>query len=186
MKTLNVPRQFTRFLSVFSLLFIFSSSANAAIFVKFDGVDGEATDAQHDKWSDVLSVSEGLRQPDSGATGTTRRRGDVIFDNIAISKELDKASVKLREAVALGKVFPQVDIHVTANFGGGRETYFRYELKNVLITSFSMNASGNDAPPVENVTFNFEEIKVTYTERDDSGSPLGNVEFTWNVERGER
>ena len=27
-----------------------------AAFVKFDGVDGEATDANHDKWIDVLSV----------------------------------------------------------------------------------------------------------------------------------
>ena len=31
---------------------------------------------------------------------------------------------------------------------------------------------------------NFEEIKVTYTEYDEGGNNLGNVEYEWKVEKG--
>ncbi len=186
MKSLNAPSFFTRLLLASSLLLL-AASAQAAIFVKFDGIDGESTDANHDKWSDVLSVNESLTLPDGGATGATRTRGAARYEDIVLSKELDKASVKLREKLARGQVIPKVEIEVTATYGGARETYFRYELKNVVITSFDMNASGNDeaGPPTENVSLNFEEIKITYTEFDDTGSNKGNVEFTYNVETGE-
>ncbi len=56
-----------------------------------------------------------------------------------------------------------------------------------MITSFQVNASGNDeaGPPTVVVGSNFEEIKVTYTEFDDEGRPQGNVEYQWKVEEGE-
>jgi type VI protein secretion system component Hcp len=62
----------------------------------------------------------------------------------------------------------------------------RYELKNVRAVSFQVNASGNDEfRPTEEVAFNFEEIKVTHTEYDESGSPKGKTEYSWKVEKGE-
>jgi type VI secretion system secreted protein Hcp len=187
MKSLNAPSFFTRLLLATSLLLL-AASAQAAIFVKFDGIDGEARDRDHLNWSDVLSVNESLTLPDGGATGSTRTRGAARYQDIVLSKELDKASVKLREALALGRVIPKVEIEITASYtDAGRVTYFRYELKNVVITSFDMNASGNDeaGPPTENVSLNFEEIKITYTERDNDGTSKGNVEFTYRVEIGE-
>ena len=35
------------------------SEPNAAVFVRFEGVDGESQDQDHGKWIDVLSVSAG-------------------------------------------------------------------------------------------------------------------------------
>ena len=60
-----------------------------AAYIKFDGVDGEAQDKDHKAWSDLLSFGQGLHQPGGGSTGPTRRRGDVILDDISCSKELD-------------------------------------------------------------------------------------------------
>ena len=45
-----------------------------AAYIKFDGVDGESKDSNHDKWIDVLSVDWGSNKPGGGATGQTRRR----------------------------------------------------------------------------------------------------------------
>lgn len=159
-------------------------NANAAVFAKFEGVDGESRDANHDKWIDVLSVSEGIHQPDSGATGTTRRRGAVVFDNIVIGKFLDRSSPKLREDLAQGKVFPKVEIEITQSCDGRRETYFKYELKNVLITGFSLNAVGSEDRPVESVALNFEEIIWTYTIFDNRCIKAGDVEASWKLEQG--
>jgi len=158
-----------------------------AAYIKFDGVDGEAQDKDHKGWSDVASFGQGLHQPGGSATGATRRRGDVIMDDIAVSKELDKASPKIAEAVCKGKVFPKVEIHLTASYtDSGRVTYYAYELKNVLVTSYNIGGSGqSEDVPMEDFSLNFEEIKVTYTEADSKGKKKGNVEYTWKVEQGE-
>ncbi len=158
-----------------------------AAFIKFDGVDGEAQDKDHKNWSDVASFSQGLMQPGSSSTGATRRRGDVVLEDIQVSKELDKASPKIAEAVCNGKVFPKVEIHLTASYtDAGRVTYYAYELKNTLVTSYNISGSGqSEDVPMENFSLNFEEIKVTYTEADSKGKSKGNVEYSWKVEEGE-
>jgi len=158
-----------------------------AAYIKFDGVDGEAQDKDHKNWSDLASFSQGLMQPGGASTGPTRRRGDVIVEDIAANKELDKASPKIAEAVCLGKVFPKVNIELTASYtDAGRVTYYAYELKNVLVTSYNISGSGqSEDVPVEDFSLNFEEIKVTYTEADDKGNKKGNVEYAWKVESGE-
>ncbi|MEZ6117683.1 MAG: type VI secretion system tube protein Hcp [Pirellulaceae bacterium] len=157
-----------------------------AAYIKFDGVDGESLDKDHSKWSDIQSFSQGMHQPGASATGAARRRGDVIIDAFHVSKELDKASPKLAEAICKGKVFPKVEIHLTGSTSdSGRTTYYAYELKNVLVSSYNIGGSGqSEQVPVEDFSLNFEEIKVTYTEFDSKGSKKGNVEYSWKVEEG--
>ena len=158
-----------------------------AAYIKFDGVDGEAKDKEHKGWSDLSSFSQGMTQPGGGATGPTRRRGDVILDDLSCAKEIDKASPKLAEAVCNGKIYPKVEIELTASTtDAGRVTYYRYELKNVMITSYNISGSGqSEDVPMEDFALNFEEIKVTYTETESSGKSKGNVEYSWKVEEGE-
>lgn len=159
-----------------------------AAFIKFDGVDGECKDKDHKGWSDIESFAQGLSQPGGGATGAARRRGDVIMHDINCTKQLDKASPKLAESICLGKVFPKVLIHLTASYtDAGRVTYYAYDLKNVLVTSYNIGGSGqSEQVPTEQFSLNFEEIKVTYTENDEAGKKKGNVEYTWKVEEGKK
>lgn len=158
-----------------------------AAYIKFDGVEGECKDKDHKKWSDLMSFGQGVHQPGGSATGATRRRGDVIMDDVTCSKELDKASPKIAESVCKGKVFPKVEIDLTASYtDAGRVTYYKYELKNVLVTSYNISGAGqSESVPMEDFSLNFEEIKVTYTENDSKGKKKGNVEYTWKVEEGE-
>jgi type VI secretion system secreted protein Hcp len=157
-----------------------------AAYIKFEGVDGEAQDKDHKGWSDILSFTQPIHKPGTG-TGATRRRGDVVLDDITVVKELDKASPKLAESMCKGKVFGQVDIHLTASYtDAGRVTYYAYELKNVQIASYDISGSGqSEDVPTETLSFNFEEIKVTYTECDSSGKKKGNIEYSWKVEEAE-
>jgi len=158
-----------------------------AAYIKFDGVDGEAQDKDHKGWSDIISFSQPMHQPGRASTGATRRRGDVVLEDIAITKELDKASPKLAESMCKGKVFPKVEIQLTASYtDAGRTTYYAYELKNVLVTRYMIGGSGqSEEVPTEEFGLNFEEIKVTYTECDNTGKKKGNVEYSWKVEEGE-
>ncbi len=156
-----------------------------AMYAKYDGVDGESKDANHDKWIDVLSLDWGAHRPGAGSTGQSRRRGAAVVEDLVIAIEYEKASPKLLEKCLRGEVLPKLEIELTATYGGARATYLKYELKNVLVSSYQINASGNDddGPPTVVISNNFEEIKVTYTEYDDTGSNKGNVETEYKVER---
>ena len=158
-----------------------------ALFIKFDGVDGECNDKDHKGWSDLLSMSWGLHKAGAGATGQTRRRGVATIEDVVCTKEFDKSSVKIAESVCSGKVFPKVEIHDTATYAENRATFLKYDLKNVLVTSQAVSAAGaGDAVPTESFSLNFEEVKQTYTEYDAKGSKKGNVEMSWKVEEGEK
>ena len=157
-----------------------------ALFIKFDGVDGEAKDDAHKGWSDLLSFSWGLHKAGAGATGQTRRRGVVTVEDVVCTKEYDKSSPKLAEAVCSGKIFPKVEIHNTTTYGdGNRAVFMKIEMKNVMVSSQSVAAAGaGDAVPSESFSLNFEEVKQTYIEYDAKGGKKGNVEMTWKVEEG--
>ncbi|MHA2277469.1 MAG: Hcp family type VI secretion system effector [Candidatus Kariarchaeaceae archaeon] len=156
------------------------NQVQSALIVKFDGVDGEATYKDADKGSDILSFSWGVTQPGGSATGATRRRGNVIIQDIFILKEMDKSSPKLFEAASMGRVYSEVKITSFASGGGFN---YQFELKNVMITSIQL--VGGEGVPLESISLNFEEVKFTYTERDSAGNARGNVEYSWKVEEGE-
>jgi type VI secretion system secreted protein Hcp len=154
-----------------------------ALFIKFDGIEGECHDKDHKGWVDLLSYSWGLSQSGADATGQTRRRGVVSVSDLSCSKEMEKSSPKIAEAICKGKVFPKVEIHSCATYGDARATFLKYELKNVMVSSY-VSSGGSDAVPTESLSLNFEEIKNTYVEYDAKGKKMGNVEMTWKVEEG--
>ncbi len=158
-----------------------------AAFARYDGVDGESVDAHHDRWIDVLSLDWGVHKPGGASTGQSRRRGAAVVEDMILTFEYEKACPKLLEKCLKGEVVPKLDIELTATYGGARVTYLKYELTNVVVTSYQINASGNDedGPPVVAVASNFEEVKVTYTEFDDTGTVKGNVETEHTVETRE-
>lgn len=162
-----------------------TSTADGAMYLHITGIDGEATDADHKDWIEVLSYSMGMADPEAGATGTTRRRGDVVLEDIVVVKELDKSSPKLMEKCAKGEVIASLVIDVCRAVEDGSSTYYKYELENVMVTSFHSIGSTEEGVPVETITLNYEEITVTYTETDSEGKSKGNVEFNWRVEEGE-
>ena len=156
----------------------------AVMYVKFDGVDGESEDKDHKDWINLLSFSQGQHIPDSSQPRAGAVRASSVFDEIILKKELDKSSPKLAEAVCLGKVFPKVDIHVTRAFSDGmRVTYYAYELKNAIVSSYNIGGSTEDEIPLEEVSLNFEQIKVTYEKFDANGRSEsgGGVEYSWNI-----
>ena len=161
---------------------------NAAAYIKFDGIDGEAKSDGHKDWIEILSFNQGIHKPASGASGSTRRRSSTEFTDLVVAKELDKSSPKLAEAVATGRVIPRVALDVTVATERGDVTYYRYELTNVIVTSYQVNMDNSEYLPMDSFSLNFEEIKVTYTglEFGPKGEPGDLVEYSWKVEEGEK
>lgn len=157
-----------------------SSQVQSAVFVKYDGVDGESKDQNHDKWIDVLSVDWGVIRDEDAASGELRAPKPKPF---RITKEIDKATPLLMEALVTPGTAPRnLVVEYTRDTSAGRVVYLKYELKNVLISSYQVSGSGQaEGVPTEDFSLNFEEIKVTYTPLDEAGQRVGeDVASTWN------
>lgn len=165
------------------LMCVAESNVRAAVFIKIGDIKGESTDKAHLEWSELLSMDFSMvREPEGGST----RLRPAVARAFNCVKEVDKASPKLMEAIAMGTVIPTLTIHFTRTTGEGRETYLRYELKNVLITSYGTSGSAaGDQPPVESMSLNYEEIKVIYDEIGNDGAPVGSVDYTWDLTTNE-
>ena len=149
------------FLFIFGFLLIGSgfliSDAYGAGYIKFDGIDGESVDKDHKDWINLLSFIDGSKIREDFAS--TRYQYDV--SDIIVVKELDKSSPKLAESIAMGKVFPKVEIHLDS----GKETYYVYTLTNVIITSYTINGTNNEIP-TEEFSLNYEKITISESSKE--------------------
>ena len=96
-------------------------------YVKLGSIEGESIEPNHSGWINLLSVSQGISRPlSAGASGSTRQRSSASLEDIALTKEVDKSTPKLAEAICTGVNFPKVEIHLcTSSEGGERIPYFK-------------------------------------------------------------
>lgn len=154
------------------------------LFIKVDGIEGESTDANHQKW--ILADSASLpvfRSIPSGAVDQQRTKGETQLGDVSIVRQLDKSSPKLFEAVASGKFNKLVTMEFTTQTGGKNETYLKLALENVIFSGYSVSGSSSGDPmPSESVSMNATKITYTYTEFDNkTGSKKGNVEAKYEM-----
>ena len=90
--------------------------------------------------------------------------GRATLKALSIVKTIDKASPVLALKCATGQHIPQVVLTV-ARPGGSNSPFMEYKLTDVLITSVQQSGSG-DALPLEEVSFTYGSIQLTYTTRD--------------------
>jgi len=157
------------------------------IYMKIDGVDGESTNKGHEKWCEVISMSNAVsRKVADGAVDTSRVRGSTTLGDVHISKMLDKASVKLQEKCAAGEFIPKVEIHVCTKVGNAETTVLKYVLSNVILSQYDINCTDpSRSLPVETVSLDYEKIVWTYTELDhNKGTKKGEVAGSYNAGKG--
>lgn len=148
------------------------------IFIKFDGIPGEARGKDHKDEIDVLSWSWGVAQSGSMGTGGGGGRGKASVHDLNFTKEIDKASPKLFEACCNGKHIASITL--SANKAGEKPMEFlKVSLADCIISSIQTN--GSESGYVENVSLNFGKVEIEYTEQDEKGSPKGKVGMKFNV-----
>jgi type VI secretion system secreted protein Hcp len=154
-------------------------------FLKISTIPGESTDDKHKDWIEVLSFSHGLHQPSSGArsSGGAASAERVNFQDFSVVKTLDKASPKLFLSCAKGEHIPEVKLEL-CRATGDKQKYMEYKMTDVLISGVRPGGSahGGETLPLEEVSFNFGKVEVTYTETDHkTGKPKGDVKANWDL-----
>ena len=160
---------------------LLAPTVDAAVYIKFDGVDGESVSKGHEKWIELLSYSWGVSQSALGGTGA----GRVAVKDITIVHRIDKSSPLLFLGTAQGKVIPKVTLSLTRNAGGREVEYYTITLTDVLISSISSAGSptaGANDRPTEAVSFKvFPKIEIHYTPIDDASGEVSGPEVTSGV-----
>lgn len=145
-----------------------------AIYVKYEGIDGEATHDTHKKWIDCSSLQFGVGRAISTPSGSAgnRESSEPSVSEITLVKSMDAASTKLFVESVTGAAGKKVEIHLVST-GSPGVTYTEYTLTNALISSYSVSSGGER--PTESISINFTKIQYKFTPFDDkhkAGTPV--------------
>lgn len=154
-------------------------------FLTLNDIEGEAADETYKGQIDVLSWSWGASQSGSMHVGGGGGSGKAAFQDIAVTKWVDKSSPSLMDCVAQGRHIEEATLVVRKAGGKEKLEYLRIEMKGVLITSLSTGGSAGEDRLTENLTINFREYTLKYQPQDEKGAKKGGeVASGFNIAEG--
>ncbi len=165
-------------------LLILAAAAQAApdIFMRVEGIPGDATDAQHRDEIVVASYSFNIAQSASPSRGGGASAGRATVTPFVVTKPVDSASPRLAIASLRGQVLPRVDITVRRP-GQARDEYLRFTLTDVVVSGFAQEAPSENAAPVETVQLSYGTIVMEYVPQRSGGAAGAPVRMGWDVQR---
>lgn len=153
-------------------------AAGAAVdmFLKIDGIQGEAIAKGHEKEIDVLSWSWGVSR--GAADALARTKPSACVSDMHFAKLFDAASPSLMANVVSGMTIPGATLAVRkAGVVGGGQDYLIIVMKDIIVTSVQDSGSSGDVP-LETIALRFSSAKVTYKMQKPDGSFGNAIETT--------
>lgn len=129
---------------------------------------------------DILAWSWGMSNAGSFHGGGGGGAGKANFQDISVTKYIDKSSSALMIALSKGSHIPVCKLLVR-KAGDGQKKYIEITMTKVLVTSVSTGGSGGEDRLTENVTLNFAEVKFEYFMQDEKGATASGGKLAWNI-----
>jgi len=151
------------------MLFWLAGTATAAVYIKFDGVPGEASATRFADWTEVVGVSQRVvREGDTTA---------VPVLGLEIQKRIDKASPLLMKKCGEGAIIPRV-IVVYEESGAAK---FRLVLEDVRIGSIAQQGGGDAGQVMESVGLEFRRATWSSIDVGTGGDVKGGTSTTFDA-----
>lgn len=166
-----------------SLSLVGAATAQAAGYLKIDGIDGESQRRGVENVIDISALSYGASSAQDISMGPRRAMARSTFEPITISKQVDAASPALLLATARGQAFDKVTLVMEHGSGRERAAYYTIELSDVRISSVSASLD-DEGPGEEEVSLSFGAIKIVHTGRNPDGSAGDEHEMEYSVQAG--
>ncbi len=150
------------------------------MFLKIEGIKGESADDAHKDEIDVLAWSWGASQSGTMHTGGGGGAGKANFQDVSVTKYVDKSSHALLKAVSAGQ-------HVTSALltvrkaGENPLEYVKLTMNECLISSISTGGSEGEDRLTENITINFGNFDYEYTPQKEDGSGDAVLPYGFNI-----
>ena len=155
------------------------------MFIKVDGVTGEAKDSAHSGEIDVIAWTWGLQQSGSRHMGGGGGSGKVNVQDLSFTKYVDKSSTDLLLFCCNGKHVKEATLTVR-KAGESPLEYIKIKMSDCLISGVTTGGSGGEDRLTENVTLNFAKVEVEYTPQKEDGSGDAPTTMGWDVSKNEK
>ncbi|MDP4024924.1 type VI secretion system tube protein Hcp [Methylobacterium sp. NEAU 140] len=150
------------------------------IFLKLEGIKGEAQDHKYKDEIDVLAWSWGASQSGTTHGGSGSGSGKVSVQDLSITKYIDKSSATLFQHCCNGKHISKGTL-IVRKAGEKPLEYLTIDLQDIIVTHVSLGGSGSEDRLTENVTLNFGTFHVKYAMQTEKGSKGAEVEHKWHI-----
>jgi type VI secretion system secreted protein Hcp len=150
------------------------------MFLKIEGIKGEAQDKTHKEEIDVLAWSWGASQSGTTHAGGGGGSGKASFQDLSITKYIDASSFNLLKHVSNGKHISEATLTIR-KAGENPLEYILLIMKDCIITSISAGGSGGEDRLTENIAINFSQFEFKYTPQNPDGTAGTQVPFSWDI-----
>jgi type VI secretion system secreted protein Hcp len=151
------------------------------MFIKIDGIKGEAQDDKHKQEIDVLAWSWGGSQSGNAHMGGGQGAGKVSVQDLSFTKYVDSASCALFFKMCKGDHIKEANLVVRKAAGDKPLEYIKLKLEDIIVSSLSTGGSGGEDRLTENVTLNFSKFKIEYFMQDEKGVGKSAGECAWDI-----
>ena len=150
------------------------------IYLQMDGIQGDATQQNHQKWTDIKSLNWGVTRSMNTLAGATANRegSEPSVREVTLTKTSDSSSVKLFSQACTGRSGVTAKIHFVTS-GDPGDTYLEFTLTNTLISSYTIHST-NDRPE-EQIVLNFTKVEMKYTPYDSQHNPQSPVIASYDL-----
>jgi len=153
------------------------------MFLKLDGITGEATRQNYTGWIELDSFSFGASNPVSIGTGSTGAgAGKVSLSSFNVMKRTDSSSPVLFQKCCQGQHFAKATIALNKAGGTASLKFLTYDFTELFTESIQWSCgAGGDDTPAEAISFAFASVNVTYTPQKVDGTAGSAVVAGWDV-----
>ena len=141
-------------------------------YIQIQGIKGDSTDDKHKDWIEVISYNHAIQQITGGSSSAQGAfaGGKSDHADFSIVKMLDSASPLLAKYCCDATPIPEIVFELCRAMGD-KTVFMKYTMKDAIVSSTSPtgNANGDDAIPLEQVSFRYGEIHWEYTPTDPTG-----------------
>lgn len=152
------------------------------IFLKLDGIEGEAQDDKHKNEIEVQSFSWGVSNGGTFAAASGGGSKHANFQDVHFTKLADKSTAKLFRACATGEhIKTGLVTFRKAGTKEGQVEYMKIKLTDLLVSSYQLSDHSGADLPHEQISLNFSKIEFEYKEQKQDGSLGGAVAAGYDI-----
>lgn len=151
------------------------------IFIKINGIDGEAKDAAHQSEIEVTSWGWHISQQSNMHMGSGGGAGKATVDDLTFVHQVDRASPNLMKYCLTGKHVQEARLTVR-KAGGSPLEYLKYTFTDVIVTAVHPFGANSDELRIkERVRLSFSKIRQEYAVQNAQGGSAGAVTAGYDI-----
>jgi len=160
--------------------------AQVDYFLKIDGIEGESLQKGHEKELELMSFSWGESNAGSFSGNMGGGSGKVSMQDFHYTIPINKSSPKLFLACATGEHIKSATL-TCRKAGKTQQEFLKWKFTDLLISSYNTGGSGGaDVLPIDQVSFNFTKIEISYAPQKQDGSLDAAIPAGYDLKAGQK